>query len=63
MLYLPPGTRAWFPTGKGGRCMIDVPTKVVTEVERILFPNHMLKSTRESAVLFSVSGLCTILWK
>ena len=35
MLYLPPGTRAWFPTGKGGRCMIDVPTKVVTKVERI----------------------------
>ena len=60
MLYLPPGTRAWLPSG-GCRSTMVVSTQVVTVVGKVWFPNHVLKSTRESAVLFSVSGLCIIL--
>ena len=36
-------------------------TRIVTVVGKAWFLSHALKSTWESADLFSVSGLCTIL--
>ena len=49
-----------FPREKCRSTMV-MSTQVVTVVGKAWFLSHALKSTWESAVLFSVSGLCTIL--